>query len=102
MANGDVHTDIANEHLDLYRLLRHHQVLALQLGEHDLHHFEQWGDRNAQDPPHWQRSLDWLLLLDVLQQLAIVMEKPFEHLPKCHTPCCVIGAFCAINLCDQV
>jgi hypothetical protein len=75
MVDGDANTDIANKHLDFYRLLRYHQVLALQLGERDLHRFEQWGDHNAQDPPHWRQSLDWLLLLDVLQQLATVMEK---------------------------
>jgi hypothetical protein len=29
MADGDADTNIANEHLGLCRLLRHHQVLAL-------------------------------------------------------------------------
>jgi len=47
MADGDADTDITNEHLDFYRLLRHHHVLTLQLGEHDLHRFEQWGDHSA-------------------------------------------------------
>jgi hypothetical protein len=51
MADGDVDIDIVNEHLDFYRLLKHHQVLALRLGERDLHRFEQWGDHKAQDPP---------------------------------------------------
>ncbi len=50
MADGDVDTNIANEHLDFCRLLKHHQILALQLGKRDLHCFEQWGDRNTQDP----------------------------------------------------
>jgi hypothetical protein len=46
--------------------------------------------------------LDWLNLLNVLQEPVTVMEKPFKHLPKCHQPCCVLGAFCAIHLHDQV
>jgi hypothetical protein len=29
MADGDADIDIANKNLDIYRLLRHHQVLAL-------------------------------------------------------------------------
>ncbi len=47
MADGDANIYIINEHLDFCHMLKHHQVLALQLGERDLHHFEQWGDRNA-------------------------------------------------------
>ncbi|CAM6025212.1 unnamed protein product [Sphagnum balticum] len=47
MADGDADTNIANEHLDFCRLLRHHQVLVLQLGECDLNRFEQWGNRSA-------------------------------------------------------
>jgi len=40
MADGDAYIDIANEHFDFCRLLKHHQVLALQLGERDLHRFK--------------------------------------------------------------
>ncbi len=47
MADGDADTDIANKHLNFYHLLKHHQVLALQLGERDLHRFKQWDDRSA-------------------------------------------------------
>jgi hypothetical protein len=52
MANGNADIDITNKHLDFCHLLKHHQVLALQLGECNLHHFKQWGNRNAHDPPH--------------------------------------------------
>jgi hypothetical protein len=53
MVDGDVNTDIVDKHFDFCRLLRHHQVLALQLGKRDLHRFKQWGGHNAQDPPCW-------------------------------------------------
>jgi hypothetical protein len=53
MVDGDVDTNIVNKHFDFCHLLKHHQVLALQLGERDLHCFEQWGDHNTQDPPRW-------------------------------------------------
>jgi len=52
MPDGDADTYIANEHFNFCRLLIHHQVVTLQLGECDLYRFEQWGDHNAQDPPH--------------------------------------------------
>ncbi len=47
MPNGDADIDIANEHFNLCHLLRHHQVVTLQLSERDLYRLEQWGDHNA-------------------------------------------------------
>ena len=72
MADANSHSDPSNQSFNLHCLLQQNQLLGLQYSKRYLHQLKQWGRCSTKNPPHRDWCLDWILLINILQQLPTI------------------------------